>query len=113
MFDLHLELLGSRNGGADGTDIFSASAGISYKIDVFEWVPYVGLFGGYYYFGGLAGPNGERGSTAGASIGVGLDYLVSRSVALGAQVRWHATFTDGLAFPYLSALARCEYRWGW
>lgn len=112
MFDAQLELLWSRHGGADGTDILSASAGLSYKIDVFEWVPYVGLLGGYYHYLGAPGPDGESGPEPGASIVLGLDHLFTRNFSMGAQVRWHASFADGVAFPYFNALLRAEYRWG-
>lgn len=113
LFDVHLELLGSRHFKGEDTTVFSASAGLSYKVDVFQWVPYVGLFGGYYWYGGRPGPNGESGHEAGASIGAGLDYLISRELSLGAQIREHASFTDGLSFPYFNASLRAEYRWGY
>ena len=57
--------------------MLSASLGLAYKIDVFRWVPYVALLGGYYHYGGARGPDGEHGSVAGASAEVGLDYLVT------------------------------------
>jgi hypothetical protein len=113
LFDLNLELLGSRHRTSGSADVLSAAAGISYKIDVFQWIPYVQLAGGLYYYGGDGGPNGESGLEPGASVGLGLDYLFSRSFSLGVLLREHASFSDGLSFPYLSGNLRAAYRWGW
>jgi hypothetical protein len=113
MFDVHIELLGSRHTRETDFNVLSASTGVSYKIDVLQWIPYVILMGGVYHYGGEGGPNGERGIEPGASVGGGLDYLFSRDLAVGAQLRQHASFTDGLSFPYFSATLRAEYRWGW
>jgi hypothetical protein len=113
LFDVNVELLGSRHFEDPERNVLSASAGMSYKIDVFQWVPYLVLLGGLYHYGGEGGPNGERGFEPGASIGIGLDYLFSRKLAMGAQFRQHTSFSDGLSFPYLSATLRAEYRWGW
>lgn len=113
MFDVHLELLGSRHRASGSTDVLSAAAGLSYKVDVFQWIPYIVVTGGAYHYGGDPGPNGEEGVEAGVALGVGLDYLASRELSLGVQLRQHTSFADGLSFPYLSGLLRAEYRWGW
>jgi hypothetical protein len=113
LFDVNLELLGSRHRADGSTDVLSAAAGMSYKIDVFQWIPYVEVAGGLYYYGGDGGPNGEKGVEPGASAALGLDYLVSRSFSLGLQVRQHASFSDGLSLPYLTSTLRAAYRWGW
>jgi len=113
MFDATVEVLGSHHVGSTGTDVLSASAGAAYKIDVFEWIPYVSLLAGYYDYIGSPGPNREHGSQFGASAQIGLDYLPMRELALGAEVRWHASFSDGFHFPLFSATLGAEYRWGW
>jgi hypothetical protein len=113
MFDVNLDMLGSRHRGDASTDVFSASLGAAYKIDILEWIPYVVVEAGAYHYGGDPGPNGEEGLVPGASIGLGLDYLVSRSFSLGLMLRQHTSFSDGLSFPYLSANLRADYRWGW
>jgi hypothetical protein len=127
MFDVTLELMESHHfGGAltepapgkvprqkDATDVLSASAGLSYKVDVFEWIPYVTALAGYYAYLGEPGPHGEHGSEFGASIQLGLDYLPMRELAIGADVRWHASFVDGFSFPLFTATLGAEYRWGW
>jgi hypothetical protein len=127
MFDITLELNESHHFGGrmteavagtparakDATDVLSASGGWSYKIDVFEWIPYVTALAGYYAYLGEPGPHGEHGSEFGASIQIGLDYLPMRELAFGADVRWHASFVDGLTFPLFTATLGAEYRWGW
>lgn len=110
MFDVSLEGLASWH--KDGTDVYSGSIGLVYKIDILEWIPYVGLSGGYYDYAGRIGPNGESGSEIGASVQLGLDYLFSRTWAAIADVRWHASFHDGVNFPLFSATLGAEYRWG-
>jgi hypothetical protein len=127
MFDAIVEVSGSHHYGASdyppcvnkvracasGTDVFSASAGAAYKIDVFEWIPYVGLLAGYYDYAGAPGIHGEHGSRFGASVQIGVDYLLMRELALGAEIRWHASFEDGFSLPLFGATLGAEYRWGW
>jgi hypothetical protein len=113
MFDVVLDVYGSRHGGSAATDVFGATAGVAYKIDVFEWIPYVALLAGYYdYAGTRKGPNGEHGSLPGASVRVGLDYLVTRELALGAELGGHADVDHGFHAPLWSATLGAEYRWG-
>jgi hypothetical protein len=113
MFDAVIEVTASRHGWSNGTDVFSASAGLAYKIDVLEWIPYVGLLAGYYHYAGMPGPNGEHGPEFGAAISAGVDYLVSREFVLGVDLRAHMSFEDGFSFPYYTGLLGAEYRWGW
>lgn len=109
MFDVSLEGLASWHGD---TDVYSGSVGLVYKIDVLEWIPYVGISAGYYDYARRPGPNGESGSEIGASVQLGLDYLFTRNWAAIADVRWHASFHDGVNFPLFSATLGAEYRWG-
>ena len=115
MFDVDVELAGSRHGETPRTTVLSAAGGLAYKIDIFDWVPYVTLLGGYYSFGGARGPNGLSGGEFGTSVGFGLDYVASRHVAVGGQLRGHAFFTGPSFpwFPYFTAMLQGEYRWGW
>jgi len=113
VFDATVELLGSHHVGGSGTDVLSVSAGATYKIDVFQWIPYVGALLGYYAYGGAPGPHGEHGSEFGASVQLGVDYLLTRDLALGADVRWHASFHDGFSVPLFTTTLGAEYRWGW
>jgi hypothetical protein len=112
MFDVVANVTGSRHGGAAPTDALSASGGLAYKIDVFEWIPYVSVLTGYYGFSGPPGPNRDQGGQFGGSIHAGLDYRPLRELAFGADFGWHSMF-HGLTFPEFTALASAEYRFGW
>jgi len=57
------------------------SAGASYVIDILRWVPYFGLQAGGYYVAGGTLPDPLV--LPGAAVVVGLDYQISRSVAVG------------------------------
>lgn len=112
MFDVVANVTGSLQGGTPGTDVLSASGGLAYKIDVFEWIPYVSALGGYYRFSGAPGPNRDAVGDPGASLHAGLDYTPSRQLAFGADFGWHTMF-HGLTFPQFTALVGAEYRFGW
>jgi len=121
MFDVRLELTGSRHEQSDGSslDLYSATAGITYKIDVIEWIPYAGLLVGYYWLGG-ENPPPDSGAL-GISTALGIDYALSRSFALGLQIRYHGNLNDpptSLGYDdrfgsYFTGFLRAEYRWGW
>ncbi len=111
LFDVTAEFVGSRQTGANASTVLSGTAGLVYKVDVFEWIPYVGLLVGYYHFGG----SGEHsGSAFGGAAQLGVDYLVSRDFALGADVRFHGVLQDSeFRMPYFTALVGGEYRFGY
>ena len=112
LFDWNVELLASRHFDDEPTTVGSVATGLSYKIDVFEWIPYAGLLGTAYVFDGAPGPNGESGLELGASVFGGLDHLFSRDLAAGIQIREHAIVSDGVNFPYFTVTLRVEHRWG-
>jgi len=118
MFDARLEgLVGLHERHHERFSLSGVSAGLSYKVDVIEWVPYFGVQFGVYHLGGPERPDKLGRNELGMSVDLGLDYALSRTVGLGAQVRFHGFLGDPLASlgeaPYLSALLRAEYRWGW
>jgi hypothetical protein len=118
MFDARLEaLFGLHERHHERLSISGLSAGLSYKVDIIEWVPYFGVQFGVYHLGGPERPGKLGENELGMSIDLGLDYALTRSVGLGAQLRFHGFLGDPLASlgdaPYLSALLRAEYRWGW
>src|SRR4030095_1617221 len=107
MCDLKLELLGSYHWLTESNQVpeqslwlLSAAAGASYKIDIIEWVPYVALLAGVYtataepVSAKAGGPSPFGRTEFGASLALGLDYLLSRNFALGAAVRYHVFFPD-------------------
>ena len=112
MFDARLEFTGSRHPLDDESHavLYSGAAGLAYKIDVIEWVPYVGLLAGYYSYDFRTGG-------IGFSTALGLDYAVSRNFGLGLQLRYHWTSSDVPTSltegEYFTAFLRAEYRWGW
>jgi len=113
MFDAELELLGTHNGSSLGTstDVMAATAGVAYKVDILRVVPYAGLLGGYYHWGGAPGPNGESGSAVGASFQIGADFLLTREVALSLDYRWHFSFKEEFYAPLRTLMLGAEYRW--
>ncbi len=112
MFDLELELLWARNASGLGkTDVLAATGGIAYKIDILRWIPYFGVLGGYYHWGGAPGPNGESGSAVGASAQIGLDFLATRELAFNLDFRWHFSFKDEFYAPLRTLMLGAEYRW--
>jgi hypothetical protein len=118
MFDVRAELLAAQHELVAGetTRFSSVALGAIYKIDVIEWVPYAGILGGYYVFDGPTWPLPLKQRELGISIPLGLDYTVSRSFGVGAQLRFHGFLSDPLSSlgdaPYFSALLRAEYRAG-
>lgn len=118
MFDARLELTASRHEffPNDHTGVYSASAGLAYKLDVIQWVPYAALLVGYYRFGGAV-PPGRNQNEVGASLALGLEYEMNRSFGLGAELRYHAFMghlpTSLGDTPYFTGMLGAEYTWGW
>lgn len=119
MFDGRVELLGSQHEFVDGqsTRFYSVAAGLTYKVDVLEWVPYAGILGGIYAFDGPVWPEKLKQRELGVSVPLGLDYTFSRTFGVGVQLRYHGFLSDPLSSlgsaPAFSALLRAEYRAGW
>jgi hypothetical protein len=122
VFDARLELTAitcdfSDPPGVDRTQVYSAMAGLSYKVDVIEWVPYFGLLVGYTRFSEGPAPPQRSKNDVGFDAHVGLDYLMSRSVGFGVKLGYQGflgnppdSFTDTPSFLFM---VRSEYRWGW
>jgi hypothetical protein len=119
MFDARLELTGSRHDfiEEESTDFYGAALGLTYKVDVIEWVPYFGLLGGYYAFSNEIVPPPLRTRELGIMIPLGLEWVPSRTFAAGLQVAYHGFLSDPLNSvgdaPYVTVLLRAEYRIGW
>ena len=89
-----------------------AAFGVGYVIDILQWVPYLCVLGGTYRVYGGTLP--EDLWLPGLSAGVGLDYQLSRSIAIGAGVREHFMISKLQTYPsYTTAFLRAEYMWGW
>jgi len=113
VFDLRLELLGSRHTHdvTPTATVLSGAAGIAYKLDIIEWVPYAGALAGYTWSDpDLPSDDGpHRSPTVGFILGV--DYGFSRSFGIGAAFREDLLLSGGGAQG--AFLLRAEYRWGW
>ena len=90
----------------------SVAFGGSYVLDVLRWVPYVGILASGY---GLTGGSLRQTKyIAGIQIAVGLDYQLTRSLAVGVAIRQHMLLSDASTYPtYTQAFLRTEYMWGW
>lgn len=103
------------------TLLASGSLGVGYVLDILQWVPYAGVMAGVYEqidtASSTCGDPGQPGCFAtrlGFSVPVGLDYQLSRSVAVGVAGRYHFIFlgSNGVTNA-LTAFARVEYIWGY
>ncbi len=122
MFDARLELMASEHHFVETqkTRLYSATAGITYKLDVIALVPYGGILAGVYAFDGYYPYVNERPPRRvqpGISIPLGLDLTVTPDFGLGVQFRYHGLLSDPLQSeregPFFTALLRAEYRIGW
>jgi len=113
MFDAEVELLLTENVAVQDlkTRVLAATAGIAYKVDILRWIPYVGILGGYYDYGGVPGPNGET-KAGGAALQIGLDFLMTRELALSFDFRSHFSFKEEFYSPMQTVMLGAEYRWG-
>ncbi|MFT3764882.1 MAG: hypothetical protein QM820_05095 [Minicystis sp.] len=98
--------------------IVSAGVGAGYVLDTFHWVPYVGA---------LAGPAGifSTDPLCGAAISepcrafrlsleipFGLDYQITRRLAVGVAGRVQMILLGPLPWTTVGAYARVDYTWG-
>jgi hypothetical protein len=120
VFDLKLELLGSLNryrAGAslpsEGAEPYSAVAGLSYKLDVLQWIPYGALLVGYQHIAGRL-PVAEpfRRDDLLAALVLGLDYAATRNFGLGASIRTDFLLTSRSQGEAFTPMLRAEYHWG-
>jgi len=119
VFDFRLELSGSRHEHTVTTNltppepvysnVYTGKIGIAYKLDVIQWIPYLGVTAGAL---GATGPLPDY-NTVRVCLGLvgGLDYAITRNLGLGIA----ATADYVLTRPTTHAvfLLRAEYRLGW
>jgi hypothetical protein len=93
------------------TMIENVGAGVAYTLDVTRWVPYVGLMvSGFSLHGGSVE---DVRFAVGGTIAAGIDYQLTRRVALGVAVRQHFLLSDFNNYPsYTQIFLRAEYVWG-
>ncbi len=97
--------------------VLGQSVGAQYALDIIQFVPYFGVYAGIYELRG-GGLKSTQLKPA-LSIGVGLDWIVSRSFTVGADLRVHALPADFIGSPtdptpfYQTTMLKAEYTWGW
>ncbi len=88
-----------------------ASVGIGYVIDILTWVPYLTAQVGAHHLSGGTLPSSLV--VPSAQLGLGIDYQLSRSFALGLAGRQHFLLTKLSDYPsYTTVTFRLEYMWG-
>ncbi len=97
--------------------VFSQAVGAVYSLDVIQIVPYLGGYVGVYEITGGGVPKTDL--KLGAQIAVGLDWMVSRDLTLGVELREHIlpkdlfdSGTNPTPF-YTTTFVKAEYAWGW
>ena len=118
-FDLKLELLAVSHSYASSESesergaSYSAVTGVSYKLDILQWIPYGALLIGYQHISGPLPPTEPFRRDDALLAGVlGLDYVATRNFGLGLSVRGDfllSTFDEGQA---ITTMLRAEYHWG-
>ncbi len=88
-----------------------ASVGLGYVIDILTWVPSLSAQLGVHHLSG--GTLDSSLVLPSAQLGLGLDYQLSRSFAVGVAARQHFLLTKMADYPsYTTATLRFEYMWG-
>src|SRR5690606_20768153 len=116
MFDVKLDLAGSSHEVELGDYserhmLYTASLGVAYKIDIIEWIPYIGVHAGYMFFDlpEASDLDMERNDFILGGM-LGLDYAVTRAFGLGLMNRLHIPLSGS---NLVDLFLRAEYRWGW
>lgn len=104
---LHYALHPSGAGGTAHTAFVGGS--FVWKLDVVEWVPFATFEAGALFH---KVPGLPESGDFDLAFGLGVDYLLSREVALGFHARYHLIATGLSSFPaYVTAGFRVSYRW--
>lgn len=114
MFDVKLDFAASNHAfeaAPDATDrrsIYTGTLGISYKIDVIEWIPYFGAHVGWLH---TNLPKDLGMATSGLLVGgvIGLDYSASSSWGVGVANQLHIPLGGG---SFVDLFLRAEYHFG-
>lgn len=103
-----------------GALVFGGALGVGYVVDVLQVVPYVGVLAGPYDVWRVKGACDVANAPLchsvrlDLSIPFGLDYTVTRSVAVGIGGRYHLLFFGPNPVDQMvTAFARAEITWGY
>jgi hypothetical protein len=119
MFDVRLEMGAGvpTSSPKSGSSLEYAEGVLAYKIDIVEWIPWVGLGAGV--FGATSGFQGVARNAVqpAASFWLGLDYAFSRQWGVGGAFALHSWVADsersGLRLAAEQFTLRIERRFGW
>ncbi len=120
VFDVKLELLGSWHDYAPNRALpaqhaqpYSVAAGLSYKLDVLQWIPYAAVLVGFQHLAGalpVAEPFHRDDGIA--ALVLGLDYAMTRNFGLGLSLRSDMLLSSPTTGESLTTMLRAEYHWG-
>ncbi len=89
-----------------------AALGVGYVLDILRWVPYAAVYAGAYRIAGGTMPSVVV--APGVTVGLGLDYQLTRHFAIGVAGRQHFMLTQLENYPsYTTVLLRTELMWGY
>jgi hypothetical protein len=93
---------------------FEAGPGVDVRWDVLQWIPYAGVGLAYYRLGGAAVDETARaGSSLGAPLYAGVDYLLSRALVLNLQATVHTLIVpDGPRMTWATLTFGATHAWG-
>jgi hypothetical protein len=120
VFDLRLELAGSRQTIKPRTveerrepvvaDLYAARLGLAYKLDVIQWIPYLGVRAGAVGVSDPVPPFESLSPSVGGIAGV--DYAMSRSLGFGLQLSLDYLLA-GEGNQLFGGLITAEYHFGY
>ncbi len=116
-FDLNLQSMFSFHPSSAPSDrawAFEVGPGLDVRWDVLQWIPYAGVGLAYYRLGGAAVDDTARaGSSLGAPLYAGVDYLLSRALVLNLQATVHTLIApDGPRLTWALLTFGAAHAWG-
>jgi hypothetical protein len=88
--------------------VHQISAGARYRLDVFEYVPWIEISPAVFFSSGGSGPSAFD---AGVEAGLGIDWLLGETWSVGMAARYFRLFGEEQFPAYLLAGLRIGYRW--
>ena len=101
-----------------GVVLASSAVGVGYVVDLLQWVPYIGALVGVADVIDVSGTCGAAGAPCHSfrldlEVPFGLDYSITRSVAVGVGGRYQLLIGGPGIEHGLTGLLRAEYVWGY
>lgn len=92
---------------------YHAGVGVTYIVDILRVVPFIDFSLGLLGTRRPTATGDQWSNEFGIEIGIGVDYLITRRIAIGAVVRYHAFLTALATIPvYLYAGPRIAFHFG-